>query len=97
MRLILEHLTDDIVMLCNGQKVIASIQTFSPDVLISPKASDGCFVVLLGVGSYSMSSHHNHEQIWLQVDSVTKAIVNLRANNTVVTFYDTDKFAIRIL
>jgi len=97
MRLILEHLTDDVVMLCNGRDVVASVQLFSPEVLISPKASEGCFVVLPGIGTYSMSSHHDHEQIWLEVDSVVKAIVNLRANNVAVTFYDKEKFAVRIL
>jgi len=96
MRLILEHLTNDLIMLCDGPVVLASVQLLNPDVLVSPRFSDSCFVIIPGSGRLSMSFLPDRDQIRLEVDSIAKAIIHIRADVT-VCFYGSDMFAIRIM
>jgi len=97
MHLIIEHLANDVVMLCNGPTVVASIQLLHPDVLISTKAPENCFVIIPGPGHFTMTSHLDRDQVLLEVNGIPRVMVNLRAANVFVTFYDEDKYAIRIL
>jgi len=102
MRLVVEHLTPNLVMLCNWPHVLATVELRSQDLFISPMVAENSFVVIPRPGpgprcQLSMSSVPARDQIQLEVNSFVHAVVNLRVSEISVTFYRDNMFAIRIL
>jgi len=97
MFLSLEHVSNDTILLCDGQRVLAFVELIRPEVLVSPRLSERCFLVMPGPGRLSMSSNPGRSQIWLEVDGTPRAVVHLRSNNTFVCFYSHNMFSLQIV
>jgi len=97
MRLSVEHLTNDMLMLYNGHNVVAIVELLHSEVIVVPRASERCFLIMPGFGNFSMSAHPDRDQIKLEVDALPRAIVHLRADNIAVCFHGSDMFSIQIL
>jgi len=96
MRLSVECLTTSCLMLSNWPNVLAHVDLLNPDVLIAPRATDRCFIIVPGPGRH-LSMSAGPGQVRLEVDNVVQAIINLRADNVTVCFHGPDMFAIRII
>ena len=84
-------------MLCTGRQILALVELFRPEALVSPRVSERCFVIAFGPGRLSMSSNPGRSQIWLEIDAVPRAIVHLLSPNCFVSFYGPDMFSLQII
>jgi len=97
MRFVVEHLTPYKVMVCNGPTVIAIVELIHPDVVVAPKVSDNCFLVLPVPGQNHSIVALPNRFYKLEVDSWTRAVVEVRHRNAIVCFKDSNVFAIQLL
>jgi len=97
MRLAVEYLTPDSLIVCEFPKVLATIKLYNLDVLVAPRVSSRSFLVMCPPGEPSITARPG-QAYELRVDGQLQACVHLRSNDVSICFQpDVDMFVIQII